>query len=165
MKRMLITVGCLALAAIGAAAQAKGNPGFDKLRTLVGQWEGKNSRGVAVRVDYALTSGDSVLMETIVPTGESTMVSMYHLDGDRLMMTHYCGAGNQPRMRAGTVGADTRAINFSFQDATNLPNLDAGHMVGMALAWQNKDHITHVWTWREKGKPDMNEKFDLVRKK
>ena len=93
------------------------------------------------------------------------MVSMYHLDGDRLMMTHYCGAGNQPRMRAGQVGADAREIVFTFQDATNLPNADAGHMVGLTLTWQTKDHITQAWTWREKGKPDLVEKFDLVRKK
>ena len=163
MKRMLIVIVCLASGA--AIAQNKPSPGFDKMRTLVGQWEGKNSRGVAVRVNYALTSGDSVLMETIVPVGESTMISMYHMDGDRLMMTHYCGAGNQPRMRAGQVSADPREITFTFQDATNLPSPDAGHMVGLALAWQSKDRITHVWTWREKGKPDMNEKFELVRKK
>lgn len=161
MKRMLIVILCLAA---GVAAQSKANPGFDKMRTLVGQWEGKNSRG-AVRVNYALTSGDAVLMETIVPVGENTMVSMYHLDGDRLMMTHYCGAGNQPRMRAGQVSADPREITFTFQDVTNLPSPDAGHMIGVVLAWQSRDRITHVWTWREKGKPDMKEKFELVRKK
>lgn len=165
MTRMRMIAVCLVLAAGAAAAQSKANPGFDKLRTLVGQWEGKNSRGVAVRVNYALTSGDSVLMETIVPVGEGTMVSMYHLDGDRLMMTHYCGAGNQPRMRAGQVSAAAREIAFAFQDATNLPSPDAGHMVGMTLAWQSKGRITHVWTWREKGKPDMNEKFELARRK
>ena len=162
MKRMLIVIACLAA---GLAAQGKADPGFDKMRTLVGQWEGKNSSGNVARVSYALTAGDSVLMETIAPANDSTMVSMYHLDGDRLMMTHYCGAGNQPRMRAGQVGADPREITFTFQDATNLPNPDAGHMVGLTLTFQSKDRITQVWTWREKGRADMNEKFELVRKK
>lgn len=152
------------LAAVAASAQTKAHPGFDKMRTLVGQWEGKNSRGDAAKVAYALTSGNSVLMETITPTGESAMVSMYHLDGDRLMMTHYCGAGNQPRMRAGQIGADSREITFTFQDATNLQSADAGHMTGLTLTWQSKDRITQVWTYREKGK-DTTEKFELVRKK
>lgn len=162
MKRMLIVMVCLAA---GAAAQSKSHPGFDKLRTLVGLWEGKNSRGDAARVTYAMTSGNSVIMETINPVKESAMVSMYHLDGDRLMMTHYCSAGNQPRMRAGHVSADAREITFTFHDATNLPNPDAGHMVGLTLTFQSKDRITQVWTYREKGKPDEVGKFELMRKK
>lgn len=163
MRSMLIVIVCLATCA--ATAQNKANPGFDKLRTMVGQWEGKSSSGDVARVSYALTAGDSVLMETITPAKDSAMVSMYHLDGDRLMMTHYCGAGNQPRMRAGQVSADPREITFTFQDATNLPSPDAGHMVGLTLTFQSKDRITQVWTWREKGKPDMKEKFELFRKK
>jgi hypothetical protein len=151
--------------AAAAAAQTKAHPGFDRMRTLVGEWEGKNSRGGMVRVSYALTSGDSALMETITPERESAMVTMYHLDGDRLMMTHYCGAGNQPRMRAGQAAPDAREIAFTFLDITNLPISGAGHMAGLTVTWQSKDRITQVWTWREKGKPDTQEKFELARKK
>ena len=57
-----------------------------------------------------------------------TMVSMIHLDGpNRLLMTHYCGAGNQPRMQA-SVSPDGKTITFNYVDATNLSAPDAGHM-------------------------------------
>jgi hypothetical protein len=51
-------------------------------------------------VSYQLISGGAAIMERIMPPNEPSMVSIYHLDGDKLMMTHYCSAGNQPRMQA-----------------------------------------------------------------
>ena len=32
--------------------------------------------------------------------GKEDMISMFNLDGDRVVLTHYCAAGNQPRMVA-----------------------------------------------------------------
>lgn len=165
MKKMAwVLVTSLAIAA-PAGAQTKAKAAFERMKTLVGEWEGKTSSGNKANVTYALISGDSVVMETLMTEGESSMVTMYHMDGDQLMMTHYCAAGNQPRMRAGNVRADTEQIAFTFLDATNLPSLDTGHMQSMTLTWKDNDHITHVWTWREKSKPDMPEEFQFVRKK
>ena len=79
------------------------------------------------------------------------MVTLYYLDGDHLMMTHYCMANNQPRMRADSSTSSTSAIKFTFVDATNLSGPDAGHMHAHSIIWKDADHVTQQWTWREKG--------------
>ena len=59
--------------------------------------------------------------------GKEDMITMFNLDGDRLLMTHYCACGNQPRMVA-SASPDGKTITFDFLDATNLATPDAGHM-------------------------------------
>ena len=59
--------------------------------------------------------------------GSEEMLSLFYVDGSRLFMTHFCPSGNQPRMQA-TISPDLKTISFDFLDATNLPNLQAGHM-------------------------------------
>jgi hypothetical protein len=95
--------------------------------------------------------------------GKEDMISMFHLDGDRLLMTHYCGTGNQPRMKAST-SPDGKTVTFDFLDATNLASADAGHMHRMVLNMIDADHHTETWSYLDHGK-EMNETFDLQRKK
>src|SRR5690606_1922102 len=84
-------------------------------------------------VRYRITGGGSAVEEVLFPGTEHEMVSLYHRDGPFLLMTHYCAAGNQPRMRAvwtdppPNLDAPVR-IHFKFQDATNLPDPNAMHM-------------------------------------
>jgi hypothetical protein len=77
-------------------------------------------------------------------------------------MTHYCGAGNQPRMKA-TASADGKTITFDFLDATNLASADAGHMHRMVLNLIDPNHHTEEWTFLDHGK-QMKETFALQRK-
>src|ERR1700691_622963 len=87
------------LTAGSALAQSAAQKSFDQLKSLTGSWEGKNTQGMAVQVSFRDTAGGSTLMSEIHGHGPENMVSMFHLDGpNRLMLTHYCGAGNQPRM-------------------------------------------------------------------
>jgi len=131
---------------------AKTIPEFERMKSLVGQWRGTSMNGKPATVTYTLVSDDSALMETLVMAGESEMVTMYHPDGDHLMMTHYCSAHNQPRMRSQSVAAGSKNITFDFVDATNLSAPDAGHMSKLVATFADKDHFSQEWTWREKGK-------------
>jgi hypothetical protein len=93
--------------------------------------------------------------------GPEKMVSMIHMDGSRLVLTHYCSAGNQPRM-AGTASPDGKTITFDFFDATNLASPDAGHMQRVVIAIVDANHHTEDWTFNDHGK-EMKELFDLHR--
>ena len=87
------------LTATAVVAQTAAQKSFDQLKSLTGTWEGKNTEGMAVQVSFRDTAGGSALMSEIHGHGPENMISMFHLDGpNRLMLTHYCGAGNQPRM-------------------------------------------------------------------
>ncbi|MBI4831692.1 MAG: hypothetical protein HY801_09100 [Candidatus Lindowbacteria bacterium] len=138
-------------------------PAFKKMKSLVGEWQGKSTDGKSANVSYALVSDSSALMEVLSVAGEPQMVTMYHPDGDRLMMTHYCSAHNQPRMRS-QAGLEGNKIAFDFMDATNLSSPDAGHMRKLVVTFEDNDHFTQDWTWREKGNEGTHS-FRLERKK
>ena len=68
----------------------------------------------AVALRYRLIAADSVLVETDFPGTAKEMLTMYHRDGDQLMLTHYCRCGNQPRMRA-RAGAAANEVSVRFR--------------------------------------------------
>lgn len=138
---------------------------FDKLRFLLGEWQGKGGpRNEPIRLWYKLVSGGSSLVETEKVGEEPEMITVYHIDKDRLMLTHYCSANNQPRMHAAPPSGPVKEIVFSLDDVTNLENPDDGHMKGLVLDFQDDDHFSQKWTWAEKGK-DVAYTFKLSRKK
>ena len=91
------------------------------------------------------------------------MTSVYHLDGPDLRMTHFCGAQNQPRLKARRIDLDNGAIDFDFVDATNLSSPDAGHMQKMILTVLDENHHTEEWVFVDHGK-EHKAVFDLRRK-
>ncbi|MGD0309734.1 MAG: hypothetical protein ABSC02_10630 [Acidobacteriota bacterium] len=165
-KRVWVLIlAAFCLVAALAAAQSKAQAGFDRLKNLVGEWEGTGANNQQISVSYRLVSNDSALEETLHAGKDETMITMYHLDGDRLMATHYCAAGNQPRMVAAQDAKSPNAFSFQFLDATNMANPDVGHMHSLVVTLLDKDHFTQQWTWKEKGKEDRWEVFRLTRKK
>lgn len=137
---------------------------FDKLKSLAGEWEGKSSDGTTARVSYQVVSGSSTVMETIHDKNGPGMITMYHLDGEAIMVTHYCSVGNQPRMRAVPPQGDIKSLKFSFVDVTNLAKPSASHMKSLTLTFQDANHIKQEWTYSEGGK-DETAVFTLERKK
>jgi len=143
-------------------AQSDAQKSFDQLKSLTWSWEGKDSMGQSVEVSYRMTAGGSALMSEIVGHGE-TMISMINFDGpNRLLLTHYCTVGNQPRMQA-SASPDGKVITFSFLDATNLDNPQSGHMDHVVIALLGPDHHTEEWNFIDHGK-EIKEFFDLTRK-
>jgi hypothetical protein len=139
---------------------------FEALKGLVGDWvaAGKDGKPTdQVVTSFRLTAGGSALQETMFPGTNHEMLTMYHLDGSNLILTHYCSLGNQPRMRA-EPGNGTEKIVFKFFDGTNLKSTDAQHMHQATLALDGKDHFKSEWVMCEDGKPCHQAAFDLVRK-
>jgi hypothetical protein len=153
------------LTAVAAFAASDAQKSFDQLKTLAGSWEGKNSQGEPLQVSYQLTGGGSAVMSEIVAHGQN-MVTMFNLDGpSRLLMTHYCSAGNQPRM-VGTVSPDGKTVTFNFLDATNLTSGQKGHMQSLVVTVIDSDHHTEDWNFLgNDGKLQHHEHFDLQRQK
>ncbi len=150
----------LLLLATAAFAQSAAQNQFTELKSLAGTWEGKTAKGAPVKVNYQLTAGGSALMSTIHEHGD--MITMIHLDGDRLLLTHYCSMGNQPRMAA-TASPDGKTVTFKFLDATNLDTPQSGHMDSVVIAMAGANHHTETWNFADHGKT-VTEVFDLERK-
>jgi hypothetical protein len=170
-RGITLAVVILSLAATAYAGEPKygtptgpPNPGFERLKALLGTWEGTGEDGKAVEISYSLVSVGSALEEKLGPADEPSMVTMYHPDGMSVLMTHYCGAQNQPRMRAKDAASDAKVIDFSFVDCSNLSAKDAGHMHHLRVSFEDPDHFSQEWTWKEKAKEGKTV-FHFARKK
>jgi hypothetical protein len=144
-----------------ASSETKAAPGFEKLKSLVGEWRGRDGEGKVVEVAYSLTAGNTAVMETLKMADGLSMVTLYHPDKERLLMTHYCILNNQPRMQG---AGDDKSLSFSMVDATNLSTPNAPHMSKLVLGFPDKDHLKHEWTLRASGL-DKTEVFSFERNK
>jgi hypothetical protein len=143
-------VGVLLFAGRAAWAQSDAQKALEKLKSLVGTWQGKTVKGESVEDSYRLTAGGTAVMGEDKMATED-MLSLFYVDGDRLLMTHFCPSGNQPRMQA-TLSPDLKTISFDFLDATNLPSPQAGHMHRAVYIFSDSDHYSQEWTWMQDGK-------------
>jgi hypothetical protein len=134
---------------------------FDKLKTLVGEWEGKTPDGKDAYVKYELISNGTALQEKMGAHGEMEMVSIYHMNGTKLMMTHYCAMNNQPRFEGTASG---NAFKFNYLDATNLTDTNAPHITGLVLTIKDADHISQAWSTNNPAM-DKGMTVDYTRKK
>jgi hypothetical protein len=162
MKRWTSVVLLLVLGA--AAANAADPPVFTKLQKLVGTWESKHADGKTSETTVTSVSAGSALLITQPDEGYGSMITMIHPDGERVLLTHYCSAKNQPRMVAEAL-PDGKSIKFNFLDVTNLTPNQPGHMRNLVLTLPDDDHMSQTWTFRDKDGKDVTETFNLVRKK
>jgi hypothetical protein len=150
-----------------AAGAEKPNPDFDRLKALVGEWEGTARSGaeaktIPTHATIMVVSAGSAVMLVTDPGTPHEMVTMFHRDDDALMATHYCSAMNQPRMKA-RVGAPGGAVAFEFVDGTNL-GPHPGRMQGLVVSMPDAGHQTQVWTFRA-GDQESTMTFELKRRK
>jgi len=143
------------------SSETKTAPGFERLKSLVGEWRGRGGEGKLVEVAYSLTAGNTAVMETLRMADGLSMVTIYHLNNEKLMMTHYCILNNQPRMQA---SGDDKSLTFSLFDVTNLSSPNAPHMRKLILSFPDKDHLKHEWTLRASGQ-DKTDVFNFERSK
>jgi hypothetical protein len=166
MNRNRIAVSLVVLlASLAAHAQSGAQQSFDSIKGLAGNWEGKTQMSDPVQVSFRITAGGSAVMSEIVShmNGKSEdMITMFNMDGDRLLLTHYCAAGNQPRMKA-SYSADGKTVTFDFLDAANLASPDAPHMHRVVFSFIDGTHHTEEWHFAVGGK-EMVETFDLQKR-
>ena len=125
---------------------------FHKLQALAGDWEGKDDSGEVSKTKFELVAGNTAVLETLTMAGMEEMLTLYSVDGDGIALVHYCPTNNQPRMRAIPASGDVKELVFSFQGATNLPDLSIGHQHKLVLEFTGPDQIVERWTWRKDGK-------------
>jgi len=166
--RMLVVPGAVLVAIIAAMigasvvlAGSDDQKSFQQLASLEGNWAGKGSEGQPVEVSFRMTAGGSALMSEIHGKGPENMITMFHMDRDRLLMTHYCGVGNQPRMKV--IAADAKSVSFEFVDGTNIKPGD-GHMQRVTFTQSDTNHHVEEWVFLDHG-TEHKEVFTLERAK
>jgi hypothetical protein len=174
-------VGGLVLLALAAVARSDDkpqsedkpkvatHPTFEKIKKLAGTWveadkDGKPTDKVVSVVK--VTGGGSAVVETLFPGQPHEMVSVYHLDGKDVVMTHYCVLGNQPRMKADPKSPEGQ-IRWLFTGGTNLDVNKDKHMHEATVTFVDDDHLEIAGVAWDGGKPckECCGKMKLVRKK
>jgi hypothetical protein len=176
MKRFLFAIIGLALALPGVTragaqtnAAAEGAiPAFfalERLKSLAGEWEGTvddKENGPKVAVTYKATSNGSAVIETQFPGTKHEMVTVYHLDGKQVVLTHYCAMGNQPRMALASASSDQ--FVFDYSGGTNVDPKTDMHMHGLRIRFEAPKTITSEWQLYKEGKPMGTTRFYLTKK-
>ncbi len=144
----LVAAGATLRSPMHAADLSKSTPVFERLASLVGEWRGIQD-GTEIGLTYRLIANGSVLMEEFRPKNGPMMVTMFFVDGDRVLATHYCSAKNQPHMATEAI-TDPLAKNvaFSLVRVTGLTSPDDWHNTGLVVTLEDKDHLTQEWTYQ-----------------
>ena len=152
-----------------SAPKSEAQKAFEQLKTLAGSWAGQlttiprapGADGQFAQFSLQVTSrGNAMEHEMSVGGLPDHPVTMFYLDGDRLTLTHYCDAGNRPRMVA-KVSPDGKTLEFDFLDLSG--GNERGHMHHAVFTFIDENHHTEDWTYMLPGDMPMRAHFDLQR--
>jgi hypothetical protein len=160
---MNLTIFALLLSFVIGPPTSRSTSAFLRLQSLAGEWEGKDERANPVKTSFKRIVSNTTVMETLAMHASHEMITLYSLDADGIALLHYCPTNNQPRMRAVPAPGELKELSFTFQGAGNLATASTGHEHKLVLQFQDKEHITERWTWREKGK-DTEMVYQFTRK-
>jgi hypothetical protein len=167
--RLMLLVVLMFLSLL-ACAQSDAQKSFDKLKTLAGSWEGRVTtvpqkdeiEGKLMHVSLRTTSMGNALMHEMTGAGRpDDPITMLYLDGDRLLLTHYCDAGNRPRM-TGKMSPDGKSVEFDFLDISG--STQYGHMHHAVFTFLDANHHIEDWTYMEPGDKPIHAHFELQRR-
>lgn len=142
-------------------AAYSGSIPFEKMKSLAGSWHGLAADKQHVVIQYRVSSAGSSVVETLFPGTPKEMVSIYHDEGKKLKMTHYCALKNQPEMALKSASNDSLELDFSGGSNVN-PEKDM-HMHSLKIEFKGDDHLIHHWKTFKDGKEVMVSTFNLTR--
>src|SRR5712672_3470407 len=159
-KFLWIVLGCAATISALSAEQTESSRALGQIKALIGNWSGKfqwtggrNDSG-SMNATYYVTGNGSAVVENLINESTPVMTSVYHLDGLDLRMTHFCGAQNQPRLKAHRIDLDHGAIDFEF--------VDAPHVHGLEIRLIDSNHLTLTFLFQS-GSVESREEINLKR--
>lgn len=150
-------------------AKTDAQKSFDTMKALAGNWEGHVTtippdpqiEGKAAKTSLRVTSmGNAIVHEMRGEGRPDDPITMLYLDGDRLLLTHYCDAGNRPRM-VGAESPDGKKVDFTFLDLQG--GTEYGHMDHAVFTVVDANHHSEDWTYMQPGDKPVHAHIDLTR--
>jgi hypothetical protein len=177
--RKLVEVALVCLVVLAAVSPAMAGTltaqqVFDQIKGLEGTWEGEpegtgeeaeaeaEAAGMVTH-QIQVSAAGTVVMETMGPGTEHEMINMYHLDGEDLVLTHYCAGGNQPQMRLNRAESSTDLLVFDFAGGTNLDPAVDNHIHSARIRLVDGNHLESIWKAYAGGEEVATMTFHLAR--
>ncbi len=150
------------------AAQAKSSAltSFGALKGLAGSWTGTVKTDPTnpdldgpIQVTMRVASQGNALVHEIAPGGvpEPTLI---YVEGDRLVLVHYCDAGNRPRLVARSA-TDPKTADFELFDISGSKS--PTYLRHFVFTLVDADHHTEDWTFVLQDDKTLHAHFDLRR--
>ena len=150
-------------------APSESQKAFDRLKTLDGSWVGRLTTspvepsvdGNFAQLSLRVTSmGNALVHEMSISGRPDHPVTMFYRDEDRMVLTHYCDAGNRPRM-VGKLSPDGKTLEFEFLDLSG--SNQHGHMHHAMFTFIDENHHTEDWTYMTPGDKPVRAHFEAQR--
>ena len=149
---LVLAVAC-GTSAGQTAAPSDAQKLFDQMKSLEGSWHG-TIMGISIDVTIRLaSSGTAILHEGNTGGGRppNHEITMFYVDSDRLVATHYCDGGNRARFQ-GKMSPDGKTIEFSFLDVAGSTQGGLVKRMAFTTVDANK-HVVEFTFMRPDGKP------------
>lgn len=117
---------------------------LEKLKSLAGSWQGEIMKIPITFTIRAVSSGTAVVHEGHTKGGgpPNHEITMFYLEGDRLLSTHYCDAGNRSNLE-GKMSSDGKSIRFTLIDV--IGSKRGGYLKDLAFTMPGTDrHIAEI---------------------
>jgi hypothetical protein len=167
--RRVVFAAAVTLTAAMAPVRASDTPkasALDAFKALAGEWvaaaDGAMVKKGTLVARYVVSANGTAVVETVFPGTAHEMVTVYHAEGDDLVLNHYCINANQPRMRARN--ATLPRVAFEFEGGPNVDPARGRHMHSAVFEFVGPDEIKNAWTEHADGKPAFTVQSHLVRR-
>jgi hypothetical protein len=161
---LVCVIALLAVPILRAADDGKkSEKALDSLKALAGTWvsEKPGQDGKPMATIFKVTSGGTAVQETLFAGSDHEMIDMYTVDGDKLILTHYCMMGNQPHMQLKS--NENGAMMFEYIAGGNMKSRDEPHMDSVELKVDG-ERLTEKWTNMSDGKVGEVAQFEFKKK-
>jgi len=161
-----------ATAPTAAVPSAEAQQAFAVIKSLAGRWQGpfinpETGKPVTMEASIRVTSSGNSVVHEMKGAGDSDAVpkddhpvTMFYIDGANLILTHYCDAGNRPRMSA-RISPDGKQVDFDFLDVAGPTT--HGHMQHARFTFVDSNHHIEEWTWATPSGKTMSVPMELHR--
>ena len=158
-----VSVASISSATAAAASGTDSQRAFERMKSLSGNWTGPKMMGTRLTMNFRVIAAGSAVLATCFQGTPNEMITVYYLNDGKLVQTHYCALGNQPRMKLNTKKSSSDTLVFDFAGGDNIASTKM-NMHGQTLHFVSKNKIENSCTSEENGKPTATHTAVLVRK-
>ncbi|MEA3188736.1 MAG: hypothetical protein QOD99_2566 [Chthoniobacter sp.] len=136
---------------------------FARMKSLSGDWTGPKMMGHPMNMNVRVIAGGSAVLATFCAGTPMEMITVYYVSNDKLVQTHYCMLGNQPRMKLNAKKSSADTLVFDFAGGDNI-KATRMNMHGETLHFVGRKKIESTCMSEEKGKPHTTHTTVMVRR-
>ena len=84
------------------------------------------------------------------------IITIFTIDGDHLLATHYCSAKNQPQMATPPIADVKKPLAFSLLRVSGLKSPDDFYNTALTVTQEDNDHLAQEWLYEHNRKTGKN---------